>query len=146
MLRPLRSLVVVHIPRLAFLVACLFAGSAWAQEPGKIMDQYVKAAGGAKALKGIQTLAIEGNFTNGEGKAGTYTLDTKLPNRLYSELLVADNGYIEAYNGKSAWHRTPDGTLNTLTGEEGMQLETASQVRNSRLLDLKKLKIASAFV
>src|SRR5262249_12107875 len=41
---------------------------------------------------------------------------------------------------------TADGTLGTLTGEEGMQLEAASQIYNSRLVDLKKHKIAVALV
>jgi hypothetical protein len=117
-----------------------------AQDPSKIVDQYVKASGGAKALSRIQTLSVEGTFNDAEGKAGTYTLDTKLPNRLYSELLVGEHGIIEAYNGKSAWHRANDGMLATLTGPEGMQLEAASQFYNSRLVDLKKHKIAAAFI
>src|SRR3989440_529832 len=116
------------------------------EEPGKIIDQYVKAAGGGKALSRIQTLAIEGTFTSDDGKTGTYTLDTKLPNRYYSELLVGDKNLIEAYNGKSAWHQNAAGELGTLVGSEGMQLEAAAQYYNSRLLNLKKSKIALAFV
>src|SRR5437588_1813432 len=116
------------------------------EEPGKIIDQYVKAAGGGKALSRIQTLSIEGTFTSDDGKTGTYTLDTKLPNRYYSELLTGDKNLIEAYNGKSAWHQKADGELATLVGPEGMQLEAAAQYYNSRRLNLKKNKIALAFV
>ena len=116
------------------------------EEPGKIIDQYVKAAGGDKTLSRIQTLSIEGTFTSDDGKTGTYTLDTKLPNRYYSELLVGDRNLIEAYNGKSAWHQKADGELATLVGPEGMQLEAAAQYYNSRLLNLKKNKIVLAFV
>src|SRR5437879_148995 len=115
------------------------------EEPGKIIDQYVKAAGG-KALSRIQTLSIEGTFTSDDGKTGTYTLDTKLPNRYYSELLVGDRNLIEAYNGKSAWHQNAAGELGTLVGPEGMQLEAAAQYYNSRLLNLKKNKMTLAFV
>src|SRR5882757_1676161 len=115
--------------------------SAHCQEPGKIVDQYVKATGGGKALAKIQTLTLEGTFTGDDGKAGTYTLDTKLPNRYYSELLVGEKNVIEAYNGKSAWHQNAAGELGTLVGPEGMQLEAASQYYNSRLLNLKKNKI-----
>src|SRR5229473_1381200 len=117
-----------------------------AQEAGKIVDQYVKAAGGGKALARIQTLTIEGTFTSDDGKSGTYTLDTKLPNRYYSELLVGEKNLIEAYNGKSAWHQNLTGELGTLVGPEGMQLEAAAQYYNSRLLNLKKNKITLAFV
>src|SRR5713101_1867172 len=117
-----------------------------AQEAGKIVDQYVKAAGGGKALARIQTLTIEGTFTSDDGKSGTYTLDTKLPNRYYSELLVGEKNLIEAYNGKSAWHQNLTGELGTLVGPEGMQLEAAAQYYNSRLLNLKKNKITLALV
>src|SRR5712691_5456975 len=126
------------------LVLTAGAYPAAAQEAGKIVDQYVKAAGGGRALDKIQTLTIEGTFTNDDGKTGTYTLDTKLPNRYYSELLVGEKNQIEAYNGKSAWHRNAAGELGTLVGPEGMQLEAAAQYYNSRLLNLKKSKIKLA--
>jgi hypothetical protein len=116
------------------------------QEPGKIVDQYVKAAGGRRALAMVRTLTIEGTFTGDDGKSGTYTLDTKLPNRYYSELLVGEKNLIEAYNGKSAWHQNAAGELGTLVGPEGMQLEAAAQYYNSRLLNLKKSKITLALV
>src|SRR5216684_719043 len=104
------------------LTALTLTGGAYpagAQEAGKIVDQYVKAAGDGKALAKIQTLTLEGTFTTDDGKSGTYTLDTKLPNRYYSELLVGEKNLIEAYNGKSAWHQNAAGELGTLVGSEG---------------------------
>src|SRR6266852_3437241 len=117
------------------------ANPARAQEAGRIVEQYVRAVGGGRALARIQTLTLEGTFTSDDGKSGTYTLDTKLPNRYYSELLVGDKNQIEAYNGKSAWHQNAASELGTLVGSEGMQLEAAAQYYNSRLLNLKKNKI-----
>lgn len=118
-----------------------------AQDPAKIADQYVKATGGSKLLSKIQTMTLEGTFTNtADGKSGTYTFDTKLPNRYYSELVVGDKNVIEANNGKSAWHQTAARELGTLLGQEGLQLEAASSYYNSRFLNLKKNKLALAFV
>ena len=117
-----------------------------AQDAGKIVEQYVKAAGGARVLARIQTLTLEGTFTSDDGKMGTYTLDTKLPNRYYSELMAGEKNVIEAYNGKSAWHQNAAGELGTLVGPEGMQLEAAAQYYNSRLVNPKKSKITLAFV
>src|SRR5580765_422364 len=118
-----------------------------AQDPAKIADQYVKAAGVSKLLSKIQTMTLEGTFTNtADGKSGTYTFDTKLPNRYYSELVVGDKNLIEAYNGKSAWHHNAAGELGTLLGQDGLQLEAASSYYNSRFLNLKKDKLALAFV
>jgi len=134
---------------LSILIALILTGGAYpapAQDAGKIVEQYVKAAGGARLLAKIQTLTLEGTFTSDDGKMGTYTLDTKLPNRYYSELMAGEKNVIEAYNGKSAWHQNAAGELGTLVGPEGMQLEAAAQYYNSRLVNPKKSKIALAFV
>jgi hypothetical protein len=133
---------------LAFLALTLAAGvcPVSAQEAEKIASHYVKAAGGSKALGKIQTLTLEGTFTGSDGKAGTFTFDTKLPNRYYLELLVGEKNLIEAYNGKSAWHETAAGEIGTLVGGDGLQLEAAAQYYNSRLLNPKKSKMALALV
>src|SRR6266853_302327 len=134
---------------LTILILLMLTGGPYparAQEAGKIVEQYVKAAGGGRALAKIQTLTLEGSFASDDGKTGTYTLDTKLPNRYYSELLIGEKNLIEAYNGKSAWHQNSAGELGTLVGAEGMQLEAAAQYYNSRLLNLKKNKITLALV
>jgi hypothetical protein len=136
-------------PRKLILAAvfCLtvFAAGASAQDPQKIVEQYIKAVGGSKALSKARTLTIEGTFQTPNGKAGTYTLDTRLPNRYYSELVVGDTSLIEAYNGKSAWNRTASGELATLVGADGSQLEAAGQYYNSHLVDAKKNKIGLGF-
>src|SRR5258708_6824390 len=134
---------------LSILIALILTGGAYpatAQDAGKIVEQYLKAAGGTRVLARIQTLTLEGTFTSDDGKMGTYTLDTKLPNRFYSELMAGEKNLIEAYNGKSAWHQNAAGELGTLVGPEGMQMEAAAQYYNSRLVNPKKSKIALAFV
>ena len=141
-----RFVLLVHFLAVPFLCFVGWTPAAAGQEPSQVVDQYVKAAGGSKALGKIQTLTLEGVFTNGEGKSGTYTLDTKLPNRYYSELLLGEKNLIEAYNGKSAWHQNAAGELGTLVGPEGMQLEAAAQFYNSRLVHPKKSKMTVTFV
>jgi hypothetical protein len=136
----------VQLLAITFLSVFGWISLATAQEAGKIVEQYLKAVGGSRAMSKIQTVTLEGTFTGDDGKSGTYTLDTKLPNRYYSELLVGDKSLIEAYNGKSAWHQNAAGELGTLVGPEGMQLEAAAQFYNSHLLNPKKTKIALAVV
>src|SRR5580692_8818342 len=118
-----------------------------AQDPAKIISEYVKAAGGSKALSKVQTETLEGAFSNpADGKPSIYTFSLKFPNRYYSEFVLGDKNLIEAYNGKSAWHQTPSGELSTILGQQGQQLEAASLYYNSRLLNLKKNKLAVAFI
>jgi hypothetical protein len=137
----------MHTYKLALTAFCLtaFAASARAQDPQKIVDQYIKAVGGSKALSRARTIVLEGTFRSSDGKTGTYTLNTRLPNRYYSELVAGDTNLIEAYNGKSAWHRTANGEYTTMVGAEGSQLEAAGQYYNSHLLDAKKNKIGIGF-
>src|ERR1700674_79740 len=127
------------------LCLTVFTAGASAQDAQKIVEQYIKAAGGSKALSQAKTITIEGTFHTADDKAGPFTLNTRHPNRFYSELVAGDTNLIEAYNGKSAWHRTTNGEFATLVGAEGSQLEAAGQYYNSHLVDAKKNKIGLGF-
>lgn len=136
-------------------------------EGAKIIAQYVKAAGGAKALGRVQTLSIQGTV-NGVGpgtssdtgtgsggsnaadprdaNSGTYTLDTKVPNRYYSEIVLGGKRAIEAYNGKSAWHEDAAGNPATMLGDDSLETQFEAQVTNTRLVDPKKNRLDVLFV
>jgi hypothetical protein len=129
------------------LVAVGTPGSRAGQTPEAVVEQNVKAQGGAKTLSRIQTVAIEGNFTRtSDGKTGTYTFNTRSSNRYYSEIVSGGQVLIEAYNGKSAWHQTPNGEVGTMVGPEGAQLEAAGQYYNFAFANAKKNNIGVAFV
>jgi hypothetical protein len=128
------------------LSVCATLTHAQDHEAEKIIDQYVKAQGGTKALAKARTITLEGTFTTPtDNKPGTYTFDTRLPNRYYSELVTSDRTEVEAYNGKSAWHQTSAGEIATLVGTEGTQLEAAALYYNSHLANAKKNKLGVAF-
>src|SRR5260370_33052838 len=97
----------LHFPTIfanALLLA-LCGGAVRAQDASKIIDQYVKAAGGSKALTKLQTVAIDGTFSGtGDAKPGTYSLPIKQPNPHYSEIRSAGKTFIDSYSGKSASH------------------------------------------
>jgi hypothetical protein len=137
--------------RIRLGILCVFfagiAVPARAQEAAKIINDYVKAAGGSRALSRLQTLAIEGTVTGlGEGNSGTYTFDTKLPNRYYSEVILGSKRIIEAYNGKSAWREDASGSPVTMFSQDSMEMQAEAQIANSRLLNLKKNKLAVALL
>lgn len=128
------------------LLAGLFAVPIHADQAQKIIDQYLKAVGGSKAISRLQTLAIDGSIvTNGDAIPGTYTFKVKQPNRFYSELRGSGKTLIESYNGKSAWHQAGDGEISTLLGREALEMEAASQYYNSRLQSLGKRKVGAAY-
>jgi len=121
--------------------------SARAQDATRIIDQYVKASGGSSKLSKLLTLSLQGSMTRAsDGKTGAFTLDLKTPNRYYLELVVGEQPEILAYNGKSAWHLSPQGTPVTLLGEEALEVEAASFLATSHLLNPKKNKVGIAYV
>ena len=121
---------------------CLIPPCAHAQDAAKVIDQYVKAAGGAKALARIQTLTLEGTLTDStSGKSGAYTFDTRLPNRYYTEFLIGDAHFIDAYNGKSAWRDDAANGIRTLLDTDAPEMAAAAQYYNSHLLSLKRNKL-----
>jgi hypothetical protein len=121
----------------------------FAQSAQKIVDDYVHAEGGAKALAKIQTARITGGLTDdASGQSGTYSLITKAPDKFYSEIIIEPHRLIEAYNGKSAWGQDTGadsssdstGAPHTLTGTVATEWEAAGRYLNSRLADAKKSK------
>ncbi len=131
----------------------------FAQSAQKIVDEYVHAEGGAKALAKIQTASIAGNLVDDStGQSGTYSLITKAPDKFYSEIIIEPHRLIEAYNGKSAWGQDAAGkntsgqdtsadsfsdsagAPHTLTGAVATEWEAAGRYLNSRLADAKKSK------
>src|SRR5216683_1304183 len=146
LMKPCKHLcsILVHAAAAAFLLLA-FSAPVYAQDAQKLVDQYIKAAGGSKALSKALTITLEGTFNTADGKSGTYTHNTKLPNRYYSELVAGDTSVIEAYNGKSAWHRAANGEISTMVGVAGSELEAAGQYYNSHLVDAKKKKLGVGF-
>ncbi|HXR33452.1 MAG TPA: hypothetical protein VN830_07080 [Verrucomicrobiae bacterium] len=137
--------------RLTRVVFALFlclpgAGAILAQDADKIIEQYLKAAGGNKSISRIQTVSIDGTFTSGaEAKPGAFTFRAKKPNRYYTEIQNEGKTLIESYNGKSAWHQAEDGEIGTLLGPQALEIEAAAEYYNARLQALAKRKIGAAF-
>jgi hypothetical protein len=150
-LRYLRIYKWTAMPRLIHLfgtlaLALCISPLSLAQDANKIIDQYLKAVGGKKVISHIQTVSLDGALTTGtDANSGTYTLKLKQPNRYYSEVRAQGKTQIQAYNGKSAWHQTDSGEINTLLGQQALQLEAAGQYYNTRLQDLSKRKVGAAF-
>lgn len=107
----------------------------------------VKAAGGGKRLSSLRTVTLEGSVAAAGGVAGgSFTLDVKLPNRYYMELVAGDRSVIEAYNGKSAWRQNAAGVIGTLVGPEGLQIEAAARYYNSHLVNFKRNRLIVTFI
>ena len=139
----MRKSILISFP---LMLASVFGVPARGDEAQKIIDQYLKAVGGSKAVSRLQTLAIDGSVAVvGDAPPGTYTFKVKRPNRFYTELRANGDTLIESYNGKSAWHQAADGEIGTLLGHDAVEMEIAAQYYNARLESLAKRKVGAAY-
>ncbi len=127
-------------------LTCVFLAAAAALPaqkitPEKVIDEYSKAMGGAKALARIQTETVTGNLADeATGKSGSYSLILKSPDRFYSEIVMEPQREIAAYNGMSGWEDSENGAR-TLNGESEKEAEGWGLFWNGRLADAKKDKL-----
>src|SRR5258708_1771346 len=85
----------------AFFLAALLAGSAGAQSPNQIFGKYVKAIGGEKALRQINSWRVKGAITRQvDGSAGRYEASAMHPNLYASSLQMGAAAFETGFNGK----------------------------------------------
>jgi hypothetical protein len=136
------------ICRLYFVMVLLLAVSSTCpgQTPQKIIDEYLRTEGSAKALAKIQSLSIAGSLREESTDTnGSYSLITKAPNKVYSEIVIEPQHTVAAYNGMSAWGQDSTGTPHTLTGAEAAEWEATSRYLNGHLANAKKDKLGARF-
>jgi hypothetical protein len=110
--------------------------------PQRVIDEYVRAMGGAKTLAQIRTETIAGSLTEeSTGQMGSYSRIVKAPNRYYSEIIVGPDRDVDAYNGMSAWGQDGPEGVHTLTGAAAKEAEGAGLYWNFRLADINKDKV-----
>ncbi len=127
------------------------SGSCFGQSAQKIVDEYVRAIGGAKALEAVHSTSISGSVsekpgdtaTNDESPdiSGTYSQIVKAPNKFYSEFGLAGTHTVVAYNGKSGWQKDGADAAVTLTGANAAACEAETRFLNGKLLRLKRDRI-----
>jgi outer membrane lipoprotein-sorting protein len=118
-----------------------------AQTPQKIIDDYLHAEGGAKALAKVQSVTITGNLREGSAEtSGSYSLIIKAPNKFYSEVLIEPQHNILASNGMSAWSQEAGGAPHTFTGAEAVEWAATGRYLNEHLVNAKKDKIGARLV
>lgn len=74
----------------------------------KLIDLHLKTLGGAESLKTINTLKMEGSYSEGQ-KSWYMTWFKKAPNKdrveRHNRLLGRDRITVKAFNGNNAWVR-----------------------------------------
>ena len=142
-----KTMTAVCRPYFAVVLLLALSSPCMAQTPRKIIDEYLRAEGGAKAMAKVQSLTIAGSLREESTDTnGSYSLITKSPNKFYSEIVIEPQHIIAAYNGMSAWGQDSTGTPHTLTGAEATEWEATSRYLNGHLTSAKKDKLGGKFI
>src|ERR1035438_2137834 len=113
-----------------------------AQTVQKVIDEFLQAQGGKKALAQIRTETLAGSLIEeSTGQTGSWSLITKTPNRFYLEIIAGTDRMVEAYNGMSAWGQSSQAAAGTLTGEAAQEAEASGRYWNARFADLNKSRL-----
>jgi len=124
------------ISRVALLLA-LCSGVLNAQTAEQVISRHVKAVGGAKALRAVESVRMEGLVRVG-GEERPFLWQAKKPDLFYLEIQGPRGPIIEAYNGRSAWREDPAKGLRTLSGPEQGRARATAIFRNDRFQTYKK--------
>jgi hypothetical protein len=137
-------------PKLRRVVPILFlllfaAQASFAQKklpsPDKIVDNYLKATGGKKAVSALKDATYEWSIQLNNQPIGTARTQRKAPASERIELTFGNGQIISASNARSAWEIGLDGGLRTLTGPESLAAKLRASLDSSRLIDFKKANI-----
>jgi hypothetical protein len=98
----------------------------------RIIERYVRALGGEKAIRKINSRVMKGKFEAPEQQlTGEAEILTAAPDRFYSRVTLADEGeFISAFDGKVGWSSDPRGGVHEMQGQELESMRRSSQFQH----------------
>lgn len=113
-----------------------------AQSADKLITAFVRASGGAKAMKKLRSSNWQGTAkAQGEAESGEFTLLTSAPGEFYREFVFGAEQFTEACNTSSCWSENGTDNLYTLFGAMEKREQATGKYLNFALADYKRLKI-----
>ena len=135
---------------LLLLLACAYVGagaqSTKLPSPERVVGDYVKAVGGKKRLASLRDATYEWSVLRAGAEAGAARTRLKTTGALRSDLLLADGETDSAANARTAWARSPDGRLRTLTDSEAFAARLRATLEAAWFADYKGQKVLARTV
>jgi hypothetical protein len=143
-----RTLTKISALLLLLVCACVNvrAQSSKLPTPERVVNDYVKAVGGSKRLAALRDATYEWSVLRAGEDAGTARTQLKTTGALRSDLLLNDGETDSAANARTAWARTPDGRLRTLTDSEAFSARLRATLEAAWFADFKKQKVLARTV
>jgi len=109
--------------------------------PERVVADYLKAVGGKKRLAALRDATYEWTVRRGDSEAGTARTRLRTTGALRTDFLLAEGEWDAAANARTAWTRTRDGHLRTLTDREAFAARLQAQLEPAWFSDYKKQKV-----
>ena len=93
--------------RLLPIALLLIAGSLFGQTADELVQKFIEAEGGYKALKAIKTLKMEGKVITQQGMEFPWVIYIKRPLKIRMESTVQGQTMVQAFDGKTGWWIVP---------------------------------------
>ena len=140
---------------LAFALACV--PPLWAQagskqravklpSPDRVISDHLKAVGGKKRQQSVRDAAYEWRAEAAGEEGHSLRVFQKAPASTRSDSVGLAGEETVAANARTAWSRSLDGTLRTLTDRESAVVKLQSALAATRLVDIKKQDVLSRTV
>lgn len=139
----------IKISTLLLLIVCATTTSAQSSKlpsPDRVVGDYLKAVGGKKRVASVRDATYEWSVLRAGADAGRARTHLKTTGALRSDLLLNDGENDSAANARTAWARTPDGNLRTLTDSEAFAARLRATLEAAWFADYKKQKILARTV
>ena len=112
----------------------------------KIVDNYLKAIGGKKAVGAHRDATYEWIVQFNDQPFGTARTQRKAPGSERWELTFGNGQIVSATNARSAWEIGLDKNLRTLTGLESAAAKLRASLDSSRFINFKKANVLARVV
>ena len=106
--------------------------AAEAQSPSQVLERYLTAIGGKKAVERIVSAEVRGSVESADGRTGVFTQTTKRPQLISISLSWGDLRWRAGFNGRAAWQEDGIGELRTLYGQPASALRAEGLYASTR--------------
>ena len=114
-------------------------GTARAQSASKVIERYIAAIGGRKAVEQIVTSDVSGRVSATDGRSGVFRQWTSRPQSLTVSVSWGDAGWRTGFNGRAAWQDDGVDGIRTLYGPAASRVRAEAMYANTCLVAPEKL-------
>ena len=109
-----------------------------AQSAGTVIERYITAIGGKKALENVVSTEMSGRVTAADGRSGAFSQRSGRPNLFHVSLSWGDSRWRTGFNGRSAWQDDNVEGWRTLYGPAASRVRAEAAYASTRFVMSEK--------